>query len=97
MQTPVDYPIIDKTHSEQFSVDELTYATFLDRMEALDSSVDSRPVHALIVYSEQTSPPTSKDNSLLKSLTILAQSLLARDNIVKGVTPVISRWSRALR
>ena len=36
MQAPVDYPIDDAARTAHFSMDELMYATILDRMSAPD-------------------------------------------------------------
>jgi len=105
MQAPVDYPIVDHAHHAQFSVDELTYATLLDRMDRLASDNDQMFPEAPVFTPQEAERATAGDRQLLRPITVFAQTLLARDYsrlTVPGggsgeTCGVFSRWSRARR
>lgn len=101
MQAPVDYPLIDHAQSAQFSVDELTYATLLDRTVTFVTEPDEPVIYAPVRRLE--SPATAQP--ALKPLAVIAQTLRRRDgdastaarNSVSDISGMISRLSRALR
>ena len=96
MQAPVDYPIDDAARTEHFSMDELMYATMLDRMSAqMAPELQEIPRQPMPVFKiEPANPVESK--SIPQPLAAIAHTLLAgeRANAAAGV---LSRWARVNR
>ena len=80
MQAPVDYPIDDAAHTAEFSIDELMYATLLDRqcvsVATETQTNDPYPlIHFDAVHSATDEPPEQK--ALPESLASMTQTLLS--------------------
>lgn len=80
MQAPVDYPIDDAAHTAEFSIDELMYATLLDRQCAsvmAETPVDDpySLIHFDAVHSVADKAPEQK--ALPESLASMTQTLLS--------------------
>ena len=96
MQAPVDYPIDDAARTAHFSMDELMYATMLDRMSAqMAPELQEFVPQPMPVF--KIEPDDAIENkSIPQPLAAIAQTLLAgeRANAAAGV---LSRWARVNR
>jgi len=80
MQAPVDYPIDDAAHTAEFSIDELMYATLLDRQcPSVTTETQANNPYQLIhfdaVHSAADEPQEQKP--LPESLASMTQTLLS--------------------
>ena len=100
MQAPVDYPIDDAARDAEFTVDELTYAVYLDRLNAAPavaaSAFAARQQQIVIDLPFQ---PPEKEKTTPKPLAELAHMLLAGE-ASRGWTDtsgVLARFTRSSR
>ena len=97
MKAPVDYPIEDAAHHTDFTVDELIYAVYLDRMSSASSAdTFSRAEHGFIPLPPDSYPVIRKKPS--QPISELTHSLLTFESSGRRLesTGMLSRLASGL-
>jgi len=98
MQPPVDYPIDDHAHRAHFAMDELFYATLLDRMDAMALAREESLAYApAFDFDVPAQSPVALKNLPLPIL-VFAQTIFSGNvGLLLSIDSVFSRCSRVLR